>query len=153
RHDMLRARLFRDGARWRLETRPADEVDVSALVRRVEFPAAAGPVVLREFAVTELEAALDSLDPADVAVLRFVWPRPVGVAGARPRPGRLIVVAHRLVCEGVSWRILAPVLMAAGAQVSTGNRPVLAATGTSMRRWAHALAEHARSRRRAAELD
>ncbi|WP_348538304.1 amino acid adenylation domain-containing protein [Nocardia farcinica] len=153
RHDMLRARLFRDGARWRLETRPADEVDVSALVRRVEFPAAADPVDLREFAVTELEAALDSLDPADGAVLRFVWLDPVGVAGARPRTGRLIVVAHHLVIDGVSWRILVPDLMAAWAQVSTGNRPVLADTGTSMRRWAHALAEHARSPRRAAELD
>src|SRR5690606_37600031 len=130
-----------------------DEVDVSALVRRVEFPAAADPVDLREFAVTELEAALDSLDPADGAVLRFVWLDPVGVAGARPRTGRLIVVAHHLVIDGVSWRILVPALMAAWAQVSTGNRPVLADTGTSMRRWAHALAEHARSPRRAAELD
>src|SRR5690606_31716189 len=87
RHDMLRARLSRDGARWRLETREAAEVDVAALVRRVEFPADADPIDLREFAVTELEAALDRLDPADGAVLRFIWLDPVGVAGARPRSG------------------------------------------------------------------
>jgi len=153
RHDMLRARLTRDGAHWRLETRDPAEVDVRALVRRVEFPADADPVDLREFAVTELEAALDGLDPAAGAVLRFVWLDPVGVAGARPRSGRLIVVAHHLVVDGVSWRILVPDLMAAWAQVSTGNRPVFADTGTSVRRWAYALAEHARSPRRTAELD
>ncbi|WP_232852257.1 non-ribosomal peptide synthetase [Nocardia acididurans] len=84
-------------------------------------------------------------------------------AGASPRPGspqrggtrtgRLILVAHHLVTDGVSWRILVPDLIAAWAQLAGGNTPVLADTGTSMRRWAHALREEAHSDRRVAELD
>ncbi|WP_280498516.1 non-ribosomal peptide synthetase [Nocardia farcinica] len=152
RHDMLRARLLRVDGDWRIVTGAPGTVDVAALVRRIEFPADADPVDLREFAVTELDAALDRLDPADGPVLQFLWLDPVGTAGARPRTGRLVVVAHHLVIDGVSWRILVPDLMAAWAQVSTGATPVLADTGTSMRRWAHALAEEAHSERRRAEL-
>ncbi|MGV9740459.1 amino acid adenylation domain-containing protein [Nocardia farcinica] len=152
RHDMLRARLLRVDGDWRIVTGAPGTVDVAALVRRIEFPADADPVDLREFAVTELDAALNRLDPADGPVLQFLWLDPVGTAGARPRTGRLVVVAHHLVIDGVSWRILVPDLMAAWAQVSTGATPVLADTGTSMRRWAHALAEEAHSERRRAEL-
>ncbi|SUA79352.1 Linear gramicidin synthase subunit B [Nocardia otitidiscaviarum] len=149
RHDMLRARLERDGDDWRLSTRAPGAVDVDALVHRIEFGAAADSVELREYAVTEVEAALDRLDPAAGRVLQLVWLDP----DAPERAGRLIVVAHHLVIDGVSWRILVPDLMAAWAQISGGATPVLAEPGTSMRRWAHALAEEARSGDRVAELD
>ncbi|MCP9623900.1 amino acid adenylation domain-containing protein [Nocardia otitidiscaviarum] len=149
RHDMLRARLERDGDDWRLSTREPGAVDVDALVHRIEFGAAADSVELREYAVTEVDAALDRLDPAAGRVLQLVWLDPE----APERAGRLIVVAHHLVIDGVSWRILVPDLMAAWAQISGGATPVLAEPGTSMRRWAHALAEEARSGDRVAELD
>ncbi|MBF6132698.1 non-ribosomal peptide synthetase [Nocardia otitidiscaviarum] len=149
RHDMLRARLERDGDDWRLSTRAPGAVDVDALVHRIEFGAAADSVELREYAVTEVDAALDRLDPAAGRVLQLVWLDP----DAPERAGRLIVVAHHLVIDGVSWRILVPDLMAAWAQISGGATPVLAEPGTSMRRWAHALAEEARSGDRVAELD
>ncbi|MGV9822300.1 amino acid adenylation domain-containing protein [Nocardia xishanensis] len=151
RHDMLRARLLRDPVR--LEVSEPGSVDVTSLIRRIEFAADADTVDLREFALIELDSAMNRLDPARGVVLQFLWLDPVGEAGDRSRSGRLIVIAHHLVVDGVSWRILVPDLMAAWAQVSAGATPVLAETGTSMRRWAHALAEEAHSAKRVAELD
>ncbi|MEV6324177.1 amino acid adenylation domain-containing protein [Nocardia sp. NPDC051787] len=152
RHDMLRARLVTDAEDGpRIVVGPPGSVDVDALVHRIEFDAIE-PIELHEFAMTELDAAADRLDPAHGTVLQFIWLDPVGAAGTRTGAGRLIVLAHHLVIDGVSWRILVPDLVAAWAQVSVGNTPVLAETGTSMRRWAHALAEEAHSERRRAEL-
>ncbi|WP_330229205.1 amino acid adenylation domain-containing protein [Nocardia sp. NBC_00508] len=152
RHDMLRARLVADGEDGpRIVVGPPGSVDVDALVHRIEFDAIE-PIELHEFAMTELDAAANRLDPANGTVLQFIWLDPVGAAGMRTGAGRLIVLAHHLAIDGVSWRILVPDLVAAWAQVSVGNTPVLAETGTSMRRWAHALAEEAHSDRRSAEL-
>ncbi|MFD6449837.1 non-ribosomal peptide synthase/polyketide synthase, partial [Nocardia sp. NPDC060220] len=75
-----------------------------------------------------------------------------GSANAR-RAGRLIVVAHHLVVDGVSWRILVPDFVSAWGQLSAGQQPELVAPATSMRAWAHALADEARTTDRAAELD
>ncbi|MGM7649296.1 amino acid adenylation domain-containing protein, partial [Nocardia sp. JW2] len=69
------------------------------------------------------------------------------------RAGRLIVVAHHLVVDGVSWRILVPDFVSAWGQLSSGQQPELVAPATSMRAWAHALADEARNPDRLAELD
>ncbi|MEV0358619.1 amino acid adenylation domain-containing protein [Nocardia sp. NPDC050697] len=144
RHDMLRARLVTHGEPRVLVAEPGS-VPVDALLHRVRY-ATTDPVELREHAASELDAALDRLDPAGGTVLQFVWLDP------ESGPGRLLVVAHHLVIDGVSWRILIPDLIGAWAQVSAGATPVLAATGTSMRRWATALTEEAHSAHRTAEL-
>ncbi len=52
----------------------------------------------------------------------------------------------------MSWRILLPDFAAAWYQISTGSVPALPEPATSMRRWAHALAEEAVRSDRAAEL-
>ncbi|WP_405491772.1 amino acid adenylation domain-containing protein [Nocardia sp. NBC_00511] len=137
RHAMLRARLENTGDGWELSTRPPGSVDVDALLHGIEFDAA-DAVELREYAVTELDSALDRLDPATGIVLQLVWLAPAP-DGPGDRRGRLILVAHHLVIDGVSWRILIPDLIAAWAQISGGAEPVLPDTGTSMRTWAHAL--------------
>ncbi|GAB2710006.1 hypothetical protein GCM10027089_36960 [Nocardia thraciensis] len=153
-HDVLRAILSRDDdGEWRLRTSGPGAVDVHSLVHRIEFAADADTVDLREFAVAAVDSAMDRLDPASGTMLQFVWLDPVGAAGARHRAGRLIVIAHHLVVDGVSWRIMVPDFMAAWAQVSAGTPPVLSESGTSMRRWAHALTEEAQRYERAAETD
>ncbi|MFJ4650256.1 amino acid adenylation domain-containing protein [Nocardia sp. NPDC088792] len=150
RHDMLRARLARIDGEWRLRTRPPGSVDVDNLLYGIEYDTA-DTVELREYAVTELDSALDRLDPATGTVLQLVWLNPVS---NRPgQSGKLILVAHHLVTDGVSWRILIPDLIAAWAQISAGAPPILPETGTSMRRWAHALSDAARTPARRAELD
>ncbi|MET8877269.1 amino acid adenylation domain-containing protein [Nocardia sp. NPDC004604] len=153
RHDMLRSRLWQAEDGWQLQVDEPGSVEVDALVHRIEFDAAADSLDLREYTVTELDAAADRLSPANGIVLQCVWLDPVGDAGARTRSGRLLIVAHRIAIDTPSWRILVQDLIAAWAQVSVGNTPVLAETGTSMRRWSYALVEDAHTDRRVAELD
>ncbi|MCX5045886.1 amino acid adenylation domain-containing protein [Aldersonia sp. NBC_00410] len=144
RHDMLRAALFRDAAgEWALAARPVDAIDVDSLVHRVDMPA--DEAARTELAAVELDAALERLDPADGVVLQFVWLD-------APEAGRLVVAAHHLVVDGVSWRILITDFVTAWAQISTGAAPALPPVGTSMRRWAHALADGARTPACVAEL-
>ncbi|AVL26553.1 putative non-ribosomal peptide synthetase [Nocardia brasiliensis NBRC 14402] len=152
RHDMLRARLRRAGGDWRLQVGEPGSVAVGALVRRVEFDAAADSVDLREYVLAELDSPANRQDPANGVVLRCLWLDPVGDAGARTSAGRLLVLASRLLIDEASWAILLPDLIAAWAQVRVGNTAVLAETGTSMRRWAHALVDEAHSATRVLEL-
>ncbi|WP_067827391.1 non-ribosomal peptide synthetase [Nocardia inohanensis] len=148
RHDMLRARLRQQDGQWRLSTGEPGTVEVDKVLHRIEFSTASA-VELREYAATELDSAFERLDPAEGVMLQLVWLDPVDPQHA----GRLILVAHHLVIDGVSWRILVPDLIAAWAQLSGGADPVLAEPGTSVRRWAHALHEEARRPSRTAELE
>ncbi|WP_190140763.1 condensation domain-containing protein, partial [Streptomyces longispororuber] len=145
RHDMLRSRLV-TGEETGLEVTAPGSVDVASLIHRVETEGdwADG---WRERAAAELDAATDRLDAAAGVMAQFVW----FDAGAE-RAGRLLLVLHHLVVDGVSWRILLPDLAEAWKQVRAGRTPQLAPVGTSARRWAHALAEEARSAERAGEL-
>jgi amino acid adenylation domain-containing protein/non-ribosomal peptide synthase protein (TIGR01720 family) len=138
RHDALRARLDRGERGLRMQ--PAGSVDAAALVRQVAY---AGADVQ-----AELDAAADRLDPDAGVMAQFVWFTPATDADA----GRLLIVLHHLVVDGVSWRILVPDLAAAWQRVRDGLEPRPADTGTSLRRWAHALAEEAAAPERVAEL-
>ncbi|MBJ8347537.1 non-ribosomal peptide synthetase [Antrihabitans sp. YC2-6] len=143
-HDMLRSRLAIDAdGSWTLEALPVSAVDVDSLVHR--FPMPAEESARSELAATELDAALARFDPANGVVLQFVWLD-------APEGGRLIVAAHHLVVDGVSWRILISDLVTAWAQLANGAAPQLQPVGTSMRRWAHALVDAAQSADRVAEL-
>ncbi|MCX4094353.1 non-ribosomal peptide synthase/polyketide synthase [Nocardia sp. alder85J] len=142
RHDVLRARLADDERGPGLEIAPVGSVDVGRFLHRVETTDT-GPAAM----VTPLEAAVGRLDPAAGVMAQFVW-FDAGPAWA----GRLAIVAHHLAVDGVSWRILLPDLASAWQAVSAGAPPPPPASGTSLRRWAHCLAEEARRPQRVAEL-
>jgi amino acid adenylation domain-containing protein/non-ribosomal peptide synthase protein (TIGR01720 family) len=129
RHDVLRSRLVGG----ELEVLPAGSVDVGGWLRVVD-----GSSDVR----WELDAAVGRLDPVAGVMGQFVW----------LAPGRLIVVLHHLVVDGVSWRILVPDLAEAWSRVRDGGVPELAPVGTSVRGWALALAGQAVSAGRVAEL-
>ncbi|MDV7266650.1 non-ribosomal peptide synthase/polyketide synthase, partial [Rhodococcus oxybenzonivorans] len=143
-HDMLRARLAGPAPRWRIEVRGPGSVDVREFLHRVEVPAVTGSAFV-EIATRELDEAAGRLDPVAGVMLQLVW------FDAGDGGGRLLVVAHHLVVDGVSWRILVPDLATVWAQLSAGQEPVLEPVGTSMRRWSHGLAGAAVDR--AGELD
>jgi aspartate racemase len=103
------------------------------LIRHVPVEAAPDSDAFAAIVDAQAIAAAERLDPAAGVMLQLVW---FDWAG---QPGRLLVVAHHLVIDGVSWRILVPDLAIAWAQSSAGQRPRLAPVGTSMRRWAHGL--------------
>ncbi|MGV9315006.1 amino acid adenylation domain-containing protein [Streptomyces sp. NPDC003691] len=139
RHDVLRARLDRAGPG--LRTEPPGSVAAGPLLHEVPYTA--------EAVQPELDAAAGRLDPDAGVLAQFV--RFTSGTG----PGRLLIVLHHLAVDGVSWRILVPDLIAAWRRVRDGAppaAPAAAGTGTSLRRWMHALAEEAAAPERVAEL-
>ena len=97
----------------------------------------------------EAEQARGRLDPATGVMSQLVW---FEVAGGT-EPGRLLVVLHHAIVDGVSWRILLPDLAAAWSVVESGGHPELEAAGSSFRRWSQVLVEDAVRPGRVGELD
>ena len=81
-------------------------------------------------------AARERLDPAAGRMLDVTW-----LDAGPATPGRLLVLAHHLVVDAVSWQILVPDLAEAVAAVEAGRTPELAPVPTSFRTWARALPE------------
>ncbi|MGW3819375.1 non-ribosomal peptide synthase/polyketide synthase [Streptomyces sp. NPDC005046] len=141
RHDLLRARLERTGVagaeEWSLQVPEPGSVDPASWLLRVDVAGADEPA-LRTAVGEHARAAQDGLDPDAGRMVRGVW------FDAGPgTPGRLLLLVHHLVVDGVSWRILLPDLAAAWQDVSAGRTPVLAPVDLSFRRWSHLLAERA----------
>ncbi|HWN33714.1 MAG TPA: AMP-binding protein, partial [Pseudonocardia sp.] len=123
-HDMLRARLRRDP-----EGSASLWIDDNGAEPNLDR--AAGPPTPDELAVAT-DAAVRALDPAAGGMLRAVWFDAGGGA-----PGRLLLVAHHLVVDGVSWRILVGDLERACQGLP------LEPVATSFRGWALELARRA----------
>jgi amino acid adenylation domain-containing protein/non-ribosomal peptide synthase protein (TIGR01720 family) len=144
-HDALRLRFLPprgQGTAWRQRSDPPARlvpfhvVDVSALAR----PAAA--------LAAGAAAVQGSFDLEQGPLFRAVLLRSGG-----PAPDRLLLAAHHLVVDGVSWRILLEDLETVCRHLSRGEEaPVLPRT-TSFNRWAELLAEQARSPQMAAEAE
>ncbi|MEU9862518.1 amino acid adenylation domain-containing protein [Streptomyces sp. NPDC047971] len=148
RHDGLRQVLTvaRPGV-WSAEVRPAETVTAASLLRSVDV-AGLGPDALREVVARESDRAAGELDPEAGATVRAVW------CDAGPdAPGRLLLVAHHLVVDEVSWQILLPDLRAAWEAAAAGRAPALEPVPTSLRTWTAGLLAEAQSARRTAELD
>ncbi|WP_432973708.1 amino acid adenylation domain-containing protein [Dactylosporangium sp. CA-233914] len=131
RHDVLRGRLRRSGDEWVFTASAAGTVSAESVLRHVPVPGIEGEE-FRATVAAEFDAAADRLDPAAGTVLQAVWFN-------GPDRGRLLMLAHHLVVDGVSWRILVPDLIAAGEQARAGTAPDLASVGTSFRGWALGL--------------
>uniref|UniRef100_UPI000369D97F amino acid adenylation domain-containing protein n=1 Tax=Rhodococcus sp. 114MFTsu3.1 TaxID=1172184 RepID=UPI000369D97F len=139
-HDMLRAQLYRDdNGVWTETVAAVGSVSASSVLHHVTVDDVSGDAFSAQ-AAAELDQAADRLDPSTGRMIQMVWfESPSGA-------GRLLVVAHHLVIDGVSWRILVPDLASAWSQVVAGDQPALAPTGTSMRRWATGLVDVAAER-------
>ncbi|QUQ65769.1 non-ribosomal peptide synthetase [Kutzneria sp. CA-103260] len=145
RHDVLRMRLRRNES-WRLEVRPTGAVAATDCLTRVDATGASEDT-LRALVIAQGATAQAGLDPDAGQMVRAVW-----LDAGPDQPGRLILVLHHLVVDGVSWRILVPDLEAAWNALADGVEPDLAPVGTSFRRWAEVLAAEATSVLRADEL-
>ncbi|MDU0291331.1 non-ribosomal peptide synthetase [Saccharothrix longispora] len=145
-HDALRTRLRRDGTTWSSEVLPHGAVRAEEHVERVDVEGLA-EADLAAVVAERAEAARRALDPAAAAVVRLVW-----FDGGPGAPGRLLVMAHHLVVDGVSWRVLLPDLASAALAARAGTAPDLPPVRTSWRRWATRLAEAATEPRWAAQV-
>ncbi|NDZ84278.1 non-ribosomal peptide synthetase, partial [Streptomyces sp. SID10115] len=99
-HDMLRARTVPGEARFTVGERGS--VDAASLVSRVDA-VRAGAETVRELTERAAGDAAGRLDPVSGAMVRAVW-----VDTGPERVGQLVFVAHHLVVDGVSWRVLVP---------------------------------------------
>ena len=152
-HDALRSRFEADA--------------VSAGEGRVEGAGAAPPAVhgvdlrglpegRRARALTAVAShAQASLDLARGPLVRAVWFEVGETAGAAADtpPRRLLLVAHHLVVDGVSWRILLEDLERAYGAVTAGEPPALPLKTTPFADWARHLAALAEEGLPAAEVE
>ncbi len=149
-HDVLRTRLERPVAGagdWVLEIAPKGAVPVGDCFRRVDV-AGLDEQALAGVLEKEGDAAGSRIAPEDGRMFQVVW------FDAGPDcQGRLLLLGHHLVVDGVSWRVLEQDLADAWEMASTGKQPGLQPVGTSFRSWAEHLASEAYKPRRVAELD
>ncbi|MEV0218788.1 amino acid adenylation domain-containing protein [Streptomyces sp. NPDC050704] len=136
RHDMLRAKLVR-GDGWSFDIPETDQAaaDQAAADQAAADRAGAGQAVVgwqeSDRPLDECVAlATDGLDPAAGVMLRAVW---------RREARQLVVVAHHVVIDGVSWRVLMEDLATAWRQFTSGAPIELPPVGTSFRRWTQLL--------------
>ncbi|MEZ7002929.1 amino acid adenylation domain-containing protein [Streptomyces sp. AD55] len=118
RHDMLRARLVR-GEHWGFHV-PGKGTPPGPLWQESDAPLD-----------TCVALATEALDPDAGVMLRAVW---------RPAARQLVLVAHHVVVDGVSWRILTDDLATAWRQFVSGSPVSPPPVGTSFRRWTQLLA-------------
>nr|WP_281258627.1 AMP-binding protein [Streptomyces phaeoluteigriseus] len=121
RHDLLRARLVR-GDEPSLVVRPPGTVRAADLIRRVPCDGRWEEPSSLESAKAELDEAAGRLDPEAGTMADFVWFAAESDEG-EPGEGRLLVVLHHLVVDGVSWRILMSDLAEAWQRIRSGERP------------------------------
>ncbi|HEY4455075.1 MAG TPA: amino acid adenylation domain-containing protein [Pseudonocardiaceae bacterium] len=123
-HDALRLRLYRDpDGHWALDNSPDNDHDVL------------------DTATDDLDAAArQAQDGIDVGSGRLLRAALVATGAGQ----RLVLVAHHLGVDGVSWRVLLDDLTTAYRQAAAGEQIRLPAKTTSYQEWARRLAARAR---------
>lgn len=144
-HDALRVRFEQtDQDEWRPNGIPIDD---RPLLEMINLASVADSMIdaAIEQASADIHAGLNlSVGP----LIRFVR-FDLGPA----RPSRLLIVAHHLVIDAVSWRILLDDLQNLCRQLSQGAAPQLPAKTTALADWADALTAFANSAPIQAEFD
>jgi amino acid adenylation domain-containing protein/non-ribosomal peptide synthase protein (TIGR01720 family) len=135
-HDALRLRFDKAASGWR-QTRaeahagiPFSHIDLSAVPEAEQLAALE----------TQCAALQTTLDLTAGALLRAAY-----FDLGRTRPGRLLIVAHHLLVDMTSWRILLDDLRTAYTQLGRGEKIELAPVPTPFKLWAERLADYARS--------
>jgi amino acid adenylation domain-containing protein/non-ribosomal peptide synthase protein (TIGR01720 family) len=144
-HDAFRLRFRRDGDEWIQDHAPAG----ASLVRVTRVTASAASDDARRSAIAEAaRLAHEGLDLDRGPLLAAVV---VSFAGGGS--GRLVLAAHHLVIDGVSWRVLMEDLEAAYRDLRDGRAVRHAAPTTSFTSWMARLVSAAGAGAFAAERD
>ncbi|GGS10603.1 hypothetical protein Snoj_14960 [Streptomyces nojiriensis] len=148
-HEMLRLRLPDGiGARGTEPlVPPAGSVTAAELLEHADARGTGDadlPALTRE----RMRAARRLLSPREGHMLRAVL-----LDRGAGQQGRLALVVHHLVVDGVSWRILQDDLKTCAAALAEGREPVLEPAHTPFAHWADLLRAEATSGRRTAEAD
>ncbi|MEU3166767.1 amino acid adenylation domain-containing protein [Streptosporangium sp. NPDC006930] len=137
RHDALRARFETStggGGGWSQRVVPAEDGEI---LRLADLSGLTG---------AELDAAVERETASAQARVDFgAGPLVAAVLFRTGRGPRLLLTAHHLVVDGVSWRILLEDLRTAYGQVLRGESVDLGPVTTSFQDWSLRLAEHVRA--------
>ncbi|MCL3995529.1 non-ribosomal peptide synthase/polyketide synthase [Streptomyces lavenduligriseus] len=136
RHAALRTRFRHTPDGWRQKALPAAP---DGVFTRHDVAALDDPALERE-AQRLTEEAQAALDPTAGRVVRVLF-----LDRGPRRPGQLVITAHHLVIDGVSWRILLADLEAAHRAAAAGRPADPPAAGTPYGHWAARLERHTRS--------
>ncbi|MFJ4474305.1 non-ribosomal peptide synthase/polyketide synthase [Streptomyces xanthochromogenes] len=146
-HDALRMRFTRDADGWHQfnpppATRP-DDPDFLIRYDLSDLSTEDADVVMAKTA-DELHAGFDLAHGPHLRAALFT--------GGPSRPTYLLLIAHHLVVDAVSWRILGDDLETAYHQAVQGAPVDLGERSTSFRDWSRQIAEHVRAGGLDAEL-
>src|SRR5262249_5722799 len=122
RHDMLRTIFVRSEEGW------VQRVRSSQTIRLERYP-------LSKLAST-VDPMQANLSLENGCLIRAAW-----FEAAEGQEGRLLIVVHHLIIDGVSWRILLEDLLSAYRQSKQSSQISLPARTTSFKQWALALRE------------
>ncbi|MDH6284886.1 condensation domain-containing protein [Prescottella agglutinans] len=144
-HDGLRQRLTRHAPGvWSLNI--AEHGRVTPSLRRVDV-SGRDDAELRAVIVAERDSAAGRLDPEQGTMLEAVW------FDAGPTElGRLLLVAHHLVVDDASWRVLLEDLPTAWEAAQSGRPAALDPIGTSLKEYADLVTAQAQLPARLREL-
>jgi amino acid adenylation domain-containing protein/non-ribosomal peptide synthase protein (TIGR01720 family) len=141
RHDGLRLVFAQDGEHWQARHRELDDAVLAAAVVSETAPAG---VDAHEWITARCAHWQQRFDLANGPLLRLIH---LDVPG----DARLFVLAHHLIVDGISWRLLLADIESAYTQWRQGTAIALAAKTTSLQQWSRALAAQATSATLAAE--
>ncbi len=143
-HDALRSRLVQDAEGWLQASQSIDNVPFTLAHFDLAELAPEARTEQLQIAAATLQ---QSLDPAAGRLMAAAW-FDFGIETS----GRLLLVIHHLVVDGVSWRILIEDLIAGYNQLERSETIMLPDKTTSFGSWARKLAAHAESAELAGEL-
>jgi amino acid adenylation domain-containing protein/non-ribosomal peptide synthase protein (TIGR01720 family) len=133
-HDALRLRFVRDASGWQQTFGAPDE---SVPLSRFDLSSLSAPerTAAVERTAVELQAGLNLSQGPLLQAALFDF--------GHDEPGRLLIIAHHLVIDGVSWRILLEDLWTAYDQLVEGKEIRLPPKTTSFQFWAQRLTAYA----------
>jgi amino acid adenylation domain-containing protein/non-ribosomal peptide synthase protein (TIGR01720 family) len=135
-HDSLRMRFRREAAGWEPTYEGTGALAPFEWIDLSDQPESAHPAEIEARA----QALQQSLDLAAGPVMRAAY-----LSRGASLSGRLLIVIHHLVVDGVSWRILLEDLARAYGQLIEGREALLPPKTTSYREWAQKLEAHAQT--------
>ncbi|MFE9046490.1 non-ribosomal peptide synthase/polyketide synthase [Streptomyces sp. NPDC007818] len=155
-HDALRLRVTKEqgapadgpgaGDGWQLEVLEAGAVRAEDCVLRVDLRGQDDRAA-KEAMAEHATAARERLSPEGGLMLQVVW-----FDRGPEQPGFVLLDAHHLAVDPVSWAVLLPDLTEAWQDVADGRTPRLQPVGTSFGQWAHRLSHWALEPEREKEL-
>lgn len=135
RHDSFRLKFIESSEGWVGQYCPVEADSVANLISVIDLSDV--PKALRSDEIKQqCDQLQTSLDITKGVVFKLVW-----LHFEDATPGRLLLIAHHLIIDGVSWRVLLADLEQAYYQLQVGTDIELAAKTDYMQTWSEFLQE------------